>query len=269
MLARRAFTLIELLVVIAIIAILAALLLPTLATAKGKARTVQCLNSKRQLQIAWLQYAVDHDDRLVPNGQTFPGPPRTWPQFWWAQGSLDYGDDNPDNTNQSLLVDPQYARLGEYAQNPSLFKCPADRSTARMSGRFHPRVRSISMNAYVGRVINCLGNDPVWVGPVTVNQIPNSAGQFVFLDEHPDSLGGIAFWLSPARGLMARILSFPSGLHQRATTLSFADGHVETHRWLDPRTLPPVQSASGLAETESPNNPDIDWLQQRTFFPEE
>ncbi len=61
---RKGFILIELLVVIAIIAILAAILFPVFAKAREKARQTSCLNNQRQLVMAFLMYAGDHDESL-------------------------------------------------------------------------------------------------------------------------------------------------------------------------------------------------------------
>jgi prepilin-type N-terminal cleavage/methylation domain-containing protein len=71
---HRGFTLIELLVVIAIIAILAAILFPVFAKAREKARQSSCLNNQRQIAVAMLMYAQDHDE-------TLPDASNVWPEI--------------------------------------------------------------------------------------------------------------------------------------------------------------------------------------------
>ncbi len=65
------FTLIELLVVIVIIGIVAALLLPTLAGAKERARRANCKSAQRQFLLAVHLYAGDNVE-LVPRGAANP-----------------------------------------------------------------------------------------------------------------------------------------------------------------------------------------------------
>lgn len=70
---RQGFTLIELLVVIAIIAILAAILFPVFAQAKEAAKKTQDLSNIKNITLASIMYAGDHDDSL---------PWVLWPEFY-------------------------------------------------------------------------------------------------------------------------------------------------------------------------------------------
>jgi prepilin-type processing-associated H-X9-DG protein len=99
--------------------------------------------------------------------------------------------------------------------------------------------------------------------------IPKPSSLFVFVDEHPDSLDTTAFWTSPARGDAAKFLSYPASYHDGGGACSFADGHVEWHGWRDASTRIPVTGRNDLAETDSPNNVDLQWLQERNLLSQE
>lgn len=262
------FTLLELLVVIAIIAIVAAMLFPAISAAKQRANAALCLSRKMQLQLGWSVYATDHGDRIVPNGEVDGRGASKEFKYWWVQGVMDYSGGNTDNTNTTLLLSSDYARLAEYVPAAEPYKCPEDKSRVLIAGRTHSRVRSVSMNVHVGRCVDCFGEGPAThIGPQNVAAIPSPSKQFIFIDEHPDSVNTTAFWLSSVRAGSSKFLSVPGSSHQGKGVLSFADGHTEVHRWTDDRTKLPVTGEKMTDELKSPNNSDVEWLQERTHFP--
>jgi prepilin-type processing-associated H-X9-DG protein len=69
---RRAFTLMELLAIIAILIVLAVLLHPALNSAREKGRRSACANNLRQIGIALMAYAGDHQNHFPTAGDYNP-----------------------------------------------------------------------------------------------------------------------------------------------------------------------------------------------------
>jgi prepilin-type N-terminal cleavage/methylation domain-containing protein len=272
------FTLIELLVVIAIIAILAGMLLPALGNAKQKAQGIQCLSNHKQLTLAWRMYADDNLERLIHAGWVNDNSP-----FRWVAGDLDGSPSNPSNWDieRDIKKSPLMPYCGKSA---GIFKCPADRSTVKpasgpFKGQSLPRVRSMSMNAFIG----ANGIQPFLMSggrsfrtflKSTDLDDPSPGQAWVFIDHREDSINLGNYFVNMAGypnvpSSYAFEADLPASYHHRAGGLSFADGHSEIRRWVDDRTMPPIRRGvfQSFGLVPSAHNRDIGWIQERSSRP--
>ena len=270
----KAFTVVELLVVIAIVIILMTFRLTAYSSTRIQSKGVQCLNNLRQLSLAWRMYAEDNHGYILYSSGSTSAYNSSVPA--WCSGVLDFNPANRSNFDpaQDIMRSPMWP----YNKNASIFKCPGDTSVVVVSGSAVPRVRSYSMNIYLGGFGGTTGSlfNPAYLyfkysDLADALRSPGEASTFLFIEERQDAINWGNFvtdmsgYSPPNPATFRWDGDFPGSYHDRAGGISFCDGHVEMHKWADGRTTPPIVAGgllfNGSSSVSSPYNADIAWLQ--------
>jgi prepilin-type N-terminal cleavage/methylation domain-containing protein/prepilin-type processing-associated H-X9-DG protein len=184
---RHAFTLIELLVVVSIIALLVSILLPALGRARDQAKAVLCMTRLKQIGTAWVVYAAQNNDYVLPHRQQATASKNWLAPTWFPQV------------------------LGPYTDNSyELWNCPSrDKSyylDASWRNSYGWYISNYPYNAYIGGRLTALSTG-----------FANASSQIIFGEGWGDE-----FWANATA-----INNYMLEPHKKRMNAIFIDGHVK------------------------------------------
>lgn len=190
---RQAFTLLELMLVVFIVAILAALLLPVLSKAKGRAKQIDCMSQLRQLGLALQVFAHDHGDRFP-----FQVPVKEGGTLEMVQAASGLGGD-------VQFAFRHFQTLSNDLVLPKLLACPAD---SRTNASSFNQLRNDHISYFIAVTAELGRPDSVLAGDRNIIARDGSFGSILRIS------GGTEMMWS-------------RGGHEYRGNLLFAGGHVE------------------------------------------
>jgi prepilin-type N-terminal cleavage/methylation domain-containing protein/prepilin-type processing-associated H-X9-DG protein len=203
----KGFTLIELLVAISMITVLTGIILVGIKGARNRAREATCLGNIRNLGIAWLAYNGDNDGRMICG---YPGANSSWVDVPMGKGN---GTEREKEGIKRGLLFP-------YISDVEVYRCGADKRKWT-TGAFRSYSIAGGMNG-----VSPKGEDEIYPIQMT-KDITTPANQYVFVEEaDPRAYNQSSYVLHP----VSREWADPVAVWHN-TSLAFADGHVEAHKW--------------------------------------
>ena len=275
--APAAFTLTELLVIAVTGFILLGLAMPALANGRTRGASAVCVANARQMARAWQLYAADQHEQLVNNY----GVDETLAEIYratfrnWVNNVMSWTAANDVRSISVTNINwVNNGKLSPYLSDPiAPFRCPEDRyvSPQQRAKGWTARTRSISMNAFLGP-FSPLPSDPSYRGEnpfystyrqfIKTGDLSQPARTIVTLDEHADSINDGLLLNNPDPS-STQWSDLPASYHNGGGSLSFADAHVEIHRWQSSWTQPAVRYNYTTVTLDEASRVDYRWLMER------
>jgi prepilin-type N-terminal cleavage/methylation domain-containing protein/prepilin-type processing-associated H-X9-DG protein len=265
------FTLIELLVVIAIIALLLSVLIPALQIAKEQAQGIVCLANMKGISNSWYTYGDDNDGNIVGANQTLD-PYDIFP--WWDPADICYAwvcsPQTEDGLNKAPSCNVQEEINGikrgllyPYTETPDLYHCLGDRRY-KYDAEESNGVGGYRSYSIVG---GANGEDSGWgyIRFTKMAQLKSPSDKYILVEESEPRGWNQHSWVIEPDLQNTRWIDPIAIWHNKKSTLGYADGHAEMHRWVDPDTV--YMGENQIQYLADPGNEDMIYMKRH--FPYE